>query len=67
MTDSELDAAYTQLCQTMTRLGQANVSLYLARFALLAMTQIADAQVVQRLLDAAALDLPAPASVSRSA
>ncbi|MEQ1804928.1 MAG: hypothetical protein ABL900_06080 [Burkholderiaceae bacterium] len=67
MTDSELDAVYTQLCQTLTQLGEANASLYLARFALLAMTHIADGEAVQRLLDAAAHDLPARASVARDA
>ena len=57
MTDSELDSVYTALCLTMTRLGQANAALYLARFALLAMTHLGDAALVNELLDAAAQDL----------
>ena len=35
MTDAELDIVYTRLCQTMTELGEANASLFLARFAML--------------------------------
>ena len=57
MTDSELDAAYTHLCTTMTRLGEAQASLFLARFALLAMTRIGDRDAVRTLVDAAA-DMP---------
>ncbi len=67
MTDSELDAVYTQLCLTLTRLGQGNASLYLARFALLAMTHIGDAAVVNRLLDSAAQDLQGEADLARTA
>ena len=54
MTDSELDTVYTHLCKTMTELGEANASLYLARFALLAIETLADAVVATRLIDAAA-------------
>ena len=36
MTDTELDTVYTPLCKTMTRLGEPNAPLFLARFALLA-------------------------------
>lgn len=57
MTDSELDGVYSQLCLTMTRLGPANAPLYLARFALLAMTRLGDAALVNELLEAAAQDL----------
>lgn len=53
----ELDACYTRLCQTMTALGEAQAPLFLARFALLAMTHIDDPDAVQRLVDAAAEDL----------
>jgi hypothetical protein len=63
MTDSELDAVYTSLCKTMTRLGEANAQLFLARFALLAIERIGDATESQRLVEAAAEDLPpAPAA-----
>jgi len=57
MTDSDLDAAYTHLCTTMTRLGEAQAPLFLARFALLAMTRIGDRDAVRTLVDAAA-DMP---------
>ena len=57
MTEAELDAAYTHLCKTMTELGEDRAPLFLARFALLAMTRIGDADAVQRLTDAAAADI----------
>jgi len=53
MTDSELDRVYTRLCKTMTELGEANAPLFLARFALLAMEQIGNAQASLDLIDAA--------------
>ncbi|MEX3952338.1 hypothetical protein AB4Y40_31835 [Paraburkholderia sp. EG287B] len=53
MTDSELDAVYTQLCKTMTNLGEANGPLFLARFALLAIERIGNAQTCLELIDAA--------------
>jgi hypothetical protein len=57
MTEAELDAAYTDLCKTMTELGEARAPLFLARFALLAMVRVGDADAVQRLIDAAAADI----------
>lgn len=57
MTASELDVACTHLCTTMTRLGETKASLFLARFALLAMTRIRDCDEVRTLIDAAA-DMP---------
>ena len=57
MTDLELDAAYTSLCKTMTGLGEPNAPLFLARFALLAIERIGDAEAVRCLIDAAAEDL----------
>jgi hypothetical protein len=50
MTESELDGVYTQLCYTMTDLGEARSPLFLARFALLAVTEIGDLATVQRLI-----------------
>jgi hypothetical protein len=58
MTDSELDAAYTHLCRTMTQLGQANAPIFLARLALLAIERLGDREVAQWLIDTAAADLP---------
>jgi hypothetical protein len=57
MTEAELDAAYTHLCKTMTELGEARAPLLLARFALLAMVRIGDADAVQGMIDAAAADI----------
>ncbi|HKT95996.1 MAG TPA: hypothetical protein VJS30_05625 [Paraburkholderia sp.] len=53
MTDSELDMVYTRLCKTMTELGEANAPLFLARFALLAVERIGNAQASLGLIDAA--------------
>lgn len=57
MTDSDLDSVYTNLCKTMTQLGEAQSSMFLARFALLAIDRIADAEAAQQLIAAAAEDL----------
>ncbi len=57
MTDAELDTVYTKLCATLTQLGPDQATLYLARFALLAIVRIGDAAVANELVDAAALDL----------
>ncbi|SAL59215.1 hypothetical protein AWB74_02853 [Caballeronia arvi] len=51
MTDSDLDIVYTRLCKTMTQLGEANASLFLARFAMLAIDKIDDAAVALNLID----------------
>jgi hypothetical protein len=59
MTDADLDSLYADLCRTMTRLGEPQMQLYLARFALLAMTEIDDAAKVARLIAAAADGLDA--------
>lgn len=53
MTDSELDTVYTHLCKTMTDLGEANSPLFLARFAVLAIERIGNAQTCLGLIDAA--------------
>jgi hypothetical protein len=60
MSDTDLDAAYTQLCRTMTTLGEPQAALYLARFALLAITKIDDRATVERLIAEAAADLAPP-------
>jgi hypothetical protein len=59
MTDSELDAVYTRLCKTMTDLGEASAPLFLARFALLAVERIGNAQTALALIDAAREDMQA--------
>jgi hypothetical protein len=58
VTDAELDAVYTHLCRVMTALGEPAATLFLARFALLAITHIDDAQAAARLIDDAAEALP---------
>lgn len=63
MTEAELDAVYTHLCKTMTQLGEARASLFLARFALLSMVRIGDAAAVQEMIDAAAADMAAEAAI----
>jgi hypothetical protein len=59
MNAADLDTSYTALCHTMTRLGEPQAPLFLARFALLAMSRLADPALVQAMItDAeAGLDL----------
>lgn len=57
MTAQELDIAYTEFCQRMTAVGEERASLFLARFALLAMTTIGDLPKVRQMInDAAAIE-----------
>ena len=58
MTDTERDTLYTDLCRTMTRIGETDASLFLARFALLAIEAIGDAAIVARLIVDAGNGLP---------
>ena len=58
MNSSELDQAYTHLCHTMTRIGETEAQLFLARLALLAMNRFEDAQAAKAWIDAAAVDAP---------
>jgi len=58
MTDTERDTLYTDLCRTMTRIGEADASLFLARFALLSIEAINDAATVARLIADASDGLP---------
>ena len=55
MTDSDLDLVYTTLCKTLTREGEAQTPLYLARLALLCMTELDDPQRALSLIEAAKL------------
>lgn len=61
MTDIELDNLYTELCHTMGGIGEQRAPLFLARFALLAMGAIGNAEVVQGLLRDAADGIGEPA------
>ncbi|MBN3836857.1 hypothetical protein [Burkholderia sp. Ac-20344] len=58
MTDTERDTLYTDLCRTMTRIGEADASLFLARFALLAIEAIGDTATAARLIADASDGLP---------
>jgi len=55
MTDSDLDRVYTALCQTLSAEGEADAPLYLARLALLCITELDDAQRALSLIEAARL------------
>lgn len=57
--DSDLDAVYTDFCKTLTHVGDANAQQFLAHFALLAMTQIGNREVIRDLTAAAAEDFAA--------
>jgi hypothetical protein len=57
MTDEERDAVYTQLCQTLTDVGEAQAPLMLARLALLLTEQLGDAELVRQLIAEAAAGL----------
>ncbi|MGS0894957.1 hypothetical protein ACVBGC_20840 [Burkholderia stagnalis] len=58
MTDTERDTLYTELCRTMTRIGETDASLFLARFALLAIEAIGDTATVEQLIADAGDGLP---------
>lgn len=61
MTDSDLDLVYTTLCKTLTGEGETQASLYLARLAMLCMTEIDDPQRALTLIEAARLPSPSQA------
>lgn len=53
----DLDVVYSDFCHTMTRLGQDQAPLFMARFALLAMVALGDRAMLQRMVQEAAADL----------
>jgi hypothetical protein len=55
MTDSDLDLVYTTLCNTLTHEGEAQASLYLARLALLCLTELDNPRRALALIEAAKL------------
>ncbi|MFL9893958.1 hypothetical protein [Paraburkholderia sp. RL17-381-BIF-C] len=55
MTDSDLDLVYTTLCKTLTNEGEAQAPLYLARLAMLCLTELDDPQRALSLIEAARL------------
>jgi len=50
MTENELDSVYGELCRALTEVGEDRAPLLLARFALLAIGEIDDADRVRVLL-----------------
>jgi hypothetical protein len=66
LTDSDLDITYTCLCTTMTRLGEPQAPLFLARLALLALTRLGDAAQALALIDEAAAGLADSAAPDRA-
>ena len=64
MTESELDDVYTRLCKTMTEIGEAGSSLFLARFALLAIMEIDDPAGVERLIAEAGAEMKQEAGLA---
>jgi hypothetical protein len=53
MTESELDRIYGDLCREITDVGESDALVFLARFALLAIEKIDDAEATSTLLSAA--------------
>lgn len=63
MNDLDLDRVYTQLCKTLSAAGQTQAMNVLARYALLSMLEIGDADRIAALIERAARgDAPAPAA-----
>jgi hypothetical protein len=60
MSDDELDAVYTHLCQALGAQGEAQAPLMLARLALLLIDRLGDAPAAHALIEAAAQDLRPP-------
>jgi hypothetical protein len=58
MTEMELDSIYGELCRALTQVGEASASLFLARFALLAIGEIGDAGRARALLTNALTNFP---------
>ena len=56
LSDTDLDAVYTDFCKTMTLVGEANAQQFLARFSLLAISHIGNREVICGLIAAAADD-----------
>ena len=57
LSDADLDAAYTHLCHTLTRLGPAQSESMLSRLALRALARCASGAEALKLVDDAAQGL----------
>jgi hypothetical protein len=53
MTNNELDAVYTRLCNTMGEIGEKEAMLFLCRFALLCVVREQNPAVMERLISEA--------------
>jgi hypothetical protein len=53
ISESELDSVYGELCRAISEVGEAHAPLLLARFSLLAIGEIADAERVRCILASA--------------
>lgn len=62
MTDSDLDLVYTTLCKTLANEGEAQAPLYLARLAMLCLTELDNPRRAVSLIEAA--KLPASTAVT---
>lgn len=59
MKTEDLDLAYTEFCQAMTRIGKEQAELFLARFALLSIVRVGELDKVRTLIaDASAIVVP---------
>jgi hypothetical protein len=57
MSPENLDRIYTQLSHLLTRVGEENASLFLSRFALLAIIKLEDPDLCSGLLESAAASI----------
>ena len=62
MTNADLDAAYTHLCQTLTLQGEAQTQAFLARLAILALARSPSGEAAMALIEAAAVPNATPAA-----
>ncbi|WP_345816321.1 hypothetical protein AAGS40_18985 [Paraburkholderia sp. PREW-6R] len=67
MTDSDLDLVYTTLCNALTQQGEGQAPLYLARLAMLCITEFDDAPRALALIEAARLPASSALTVQTAA
>jgi hypothetical protein len=60
LSEADLDTSYTELCHTLTAVGEPQAQLCLARLALLALSRMDSASDASQLIQAAAQGLHAP-------
>lgn len=57
MTQADLDQSYTQLCNVLSRVGEANALQFLSRFALLSLLNCRETTEVEQMIEKAAAGL----------